>query len=1123
MTPSEIFASRTLWVVPSHDHVAQVMRANPRDAVQTRSQLRERLARALIPELRVFDPAECRLVLAAALEASSSDLLRADAGVSKAKKVAALDASLAWLRAREITAEHLDAVADGRHGGENGALVSVTHTTPLAHRARTLAAAMREMDRALDACNAMDGRALGIAVARAIRRSEVASLVRSLGSREIRARWVTHWDAPDLAWWRALDEALSTHAGGSARVMLPAFERPLAATRKLDGLEMLAEYISRELDAPTENDDVDLSLSVLVPVETDEHDDVVGPGLRHVTVVAAADAQAQAEIVANEVSLALENNVSIDRVAVAYAGDDEAALAALRKALDERGVVVDDAAARSKVAVTTPVIAAAMLALNAADSLDRRSVAKLLASGWVDATCTRIKGQTEREAEALWERIALALMANPTAAGADPVERWVRTVVGSRVRGASRKPEAQRESESAIGAPQETSENITSDASGDADSAEATALHAEQEQAMLRAVGAWLVEAGAARTRRQRVQAARTLWGRLGMGTQANRSMPRVFGHDASPGSLARAQRRAIARNQRAWTALTIALDRYESVVALSGASDHVIDAATFQAEILDGLGSLGASSRMPGAGASDVGALRVAPLARVAGQELESLIVINMNHGVFPRGGARDAWVSEPLAEALGEVCVARRNSDRSGGLQRLHDAYGSHAGVVAGGATPMQGQADVASLVVATAAAKRVVFTYCREDGAGTPLERSAVIPAGFVPGQPPEAWLSTTPTKTTRDPGELAAALTAEERIRLQREQERESFFFNPMRPRSGVVGALHLADANRQTEGMRAILTHETGGGRRALAVTSLERFARCSFMGFAHVVLGTRDVEVRGDLPDHREEGSVIHEALAAAFSQTRAAWRQRPRPEAEAIVTEGLSAADAVLDRWQGFAPLRALVRLRVRDAVRRVLEASVADEEWDFFAAEQSFGFADASSWPPLVVRDSEHHEGETLRLRGSMDRVDLAHDGGMLRVVDYKKSKSSADAGTRALGETALQVPLYARVASQQLGVAATGLYLPTYSRDARAMSKSSARAADQVTELAQAREGGLSPIEQRALTLIQGIRRGNVAPLPADESTCLSCSVSGGCRKPRFMIAASESSGDEPNAPV
>jgi RecB family exonuclease len=280
------------------------------------------------------------------------------------------------------------------------------------------------------------------------------------------------------------------------------------------------------------------------------------------------------------------------------------------------------------------------------------------------------------------------------------------------------------------------------------------------------------------------------------------------------------------------------------------------------------------------------------------------------------------------------------------------------------------------------------------------------------------------------------------------------------------------------------------------------------------MGFAHVVLAARESDLKDDLPDAREEGTLIHEVLAAAFVETRDLWPRRPRPAAE-ILERGLTAAERVLLDWQGHAPLRAIVRLRVSDAARAVLRLAIADDTWDFAVAEQAFGARADSAWRALDVTD----EDAALSLRGSIDRVDRSHDGRKARVVDYKRSKSTVrDAGS-SLGETALQVPLYACIAARELGVVATGAYVPTQARDVALETKTSARAAERQEQLKAPPPAGrgLNPIERRALSIVTSVRSGALAPVPAHESECRYCAVSGGCRKPRFAMAPLDD-GDE-----
>src|SRR5206468_2743930 len=132
---------------------------------------------------------------------------------------------------------------------------------------------------------------------------------------------------------------------------------------------------------------------------------------------------------------------------------------------------------------------------------------------------------------------------------------------------------------------------------------------------------------------------------------------------------------------------------------------------------------------------------------------------------------------------------------------------------------------------------------------------------------------------------------------------------------------------------------------------------------------------------------------------------------------------------------WQAHAPLRRMTRLRVLEVVARMLDSAVTDETWNFSVAEQTFGAGEA--WPAFALSD----ERTNVALRGTIDRIDRAHDGRSLRIIDYKRSEQSARAAAADIGETTLQVPLYAAAASRHVGLRATGLYIGAHARSAAA----------------------------------------------------------------------------------
>lgn len=1027
-----------ITIVPAERHVERLAREGR--PAETRTSLRTRLLTALLREMAFADRRECRLALAMALadsEASGAgqlglfggvvadsaprttraemkgdpllEGLRARGGASWARMVAALDDAIGVLRAGGATAAHLDRVGRGRGF--------------LAMRARTMATAMRALDARLARAGVTDDRLAPTLLANAIADADAGSIEGVVGARHLRARWLFHWEPSDLRWWRALDEKLAPRGGG-ARIVLPSFDRPLQGDRERDPLEVLAEEVASGLDGPPESETIESVLSDLTGISGGESGLLVDS--TRVQLMAAGDAVSQAHAAATIVAHAIASGAAIERIVLALPVMDERTLVPLRRALEEADIAVHES--RGAPTSHAPVIAGAFLALDAATSLGRLDVARLLRSGWVDPV--RITAEEPRSATRRLHSLARMLEASATANGTDPAARLVRTAT-------------ERRRKQGV-------------AACDGDLADE-----QMDIAAMNRLVAIFSSVRVAATRVEHVRATRTLWNELGIGARAGRGGLVAFASDLPPRGVARATRHAIARDARAWDALVSALDLYETTAHRVDASDQTIDLAMFRLELVS---LLDAATVKPDAGRA--AALRILKLSEVGGDELDVLVVLDANEGLLPRESVQDALISEAFAEAT-KVASQGVYVPRSRGAARSVELVG---------------------LAVAAAEAKRVILVHPREDSAGAPLAPSPIVEALERAGVPLAAAGSKPLEKAPR-----------EVRLRATRERMREAFFLDPARPRSDVVG-----DLRASTE-VTSLLSFATGGAERTLAVTGLERFARCAFMGYASVVLGARETESRLDLPDAREEGTLIHEALAAAFVATRDLWARRPRSASE-IRTRGEAAAALVLDRWQGHAPLRAVVRLRVRDAVRAMLEASIDDEKWDFLLAEQPFGAPSPPTWPPLTFAE----ENVRLSLRGSIDRVDDAHDGRMLRVIDYKRSKATVVGMASALGETALQVPLYACVAERVLGKETTGAYLPAVARDARL--KPSAKVAARLDELvARPANGELAEIERRALSIVGAVRSGTLLPLVASEAECRFCEFSGGCRKPRFAMAA------------
>jgi hypothetical protein len=569
-----------------------------------------------------------------------------------------------------------------------------------------------------------------------------------------------------------------------------------------------------------------------------------------------------------------------------------------------------------------------------------------------------------------------------------------------------------------------------------------------------------------ARTHVAHVRAARALFTALGLAPRMGAGARTVLANDAPAQGIARAELGALAEDAHAWEVLAGALDAYEVAAARLGVTEAPSAGDSFRHHLVRVL-EIGA----PPLGAARAGAVRVARLADLAGERLTLLVVADANEGILPSASVSDPMLPEELATALGVAPPALRRAR------------------------------ELACLALAAAGADRVVVTYRLRDEQGTVMAPAAVAawleragakgrafrasPIAERPLSPAEArlaWLAAAP--------DHAARLAPEAARRAAIERRREEFFYDAARGVDELTGHLGPDAA------LAAALAEATGAAR-PLAVTALERAARCPFQGFASIVLHAREPSRRGELPDAREQGSLVHEALAAAFRATSELWPARPR-DAARITELAVAAAEAVLARELVGSPLRDVVLSRARDDVRAVVAWSLADDAWDFAFAEQAFG--EEGAWPPLELEA----EGAPLLLRGKIDRVDLGHAEAAARAIDYKSSRRGADRGTREMGTTAFQVPLYAFVAARATGrPAARGLYLPTA---ARALAEDARR-----RDAAPDAWGALYAEAPRAAAeVVAGLRAGALAPVPRDRHACFYCHVRGGCRQPRFAVA-------------
>ncbi len=228
-----------------------------------------------------------------------------------------------------------------------------------------------------------------------------------------------------------------------------------------------------------------------------------------------------------------------------------------------------------------------------------------------------------------------------------------------------------------------------------------------------------------------------------------------------------------------------------------------------------------------------------------------------------------------------------------------------------------------------------------------------------------------------------------------------------------------------------EQLLAELRHE-----RLWSASGLKDWHGCPARWFLERVLRARDIEPSGE-PLAR--GGLAHAALRDTLDGLRRRYgsaRLSPArlPAAKALLHEAL--ARHAPDFPLSVAPERIPgVRRRLEaDLERYLAHACEQDSPLEPTHLELDFGFAteDEPGLPPLDL-------GEGIRVRGRIDRIDLAPSG---QAVLYDYKGAVAPPAAKWLAEGHLQLPIYMRAVEQLLqNEVAGGFYQPLAGRDLRA----------------------------------------------------------------------------------
>ena len=208
-------------------------------------------------------------------------------------------------------------------------------------------------------------------------------------------------------------------------------------------------------------------------------------------------------------------------------------------------------------------------------------------------------------------------------------------------------------------------------------------------------------------------------------------------------------------------------------------------------------------------------------------------------------------------------------------------------------------------------------------------------------------------------------------------------------------------------------------------------------------------------------------GSMYHEVLEEVY-------RRFPADPLAALETVAQEVFDAAPEQY-GFRPT-ALWERQKAELTRILAETTTALVEafqgYEPLAQEQPFGMR---GFPPLII---ETDDGDELRLRGFIDRLDRDADGGV-RVVDYKAGSTLISPKEIAEGQR-VQLPLYALAVRDAVGLGevSSGFYWHVGS------AKASSFKLEKFT-------GGVKGAIQTAVAYIRayvsGVRQGQFPPRP------------------------------------
>lgn len=291
-------------------------------------------------------------------------------------------------------------------------------------------------------------------------------------------------------------------------------------------------------------------------------------------------------------------------------------------------------------------------------------------------------------------------------------------------------------------------------------------------------------------------------------------------------------------------------------------------------------------------------------------------------------------------------------------------------------------------------------------------------------------------------------------------------------------------------------------------QRVYSASELETYATCPFRHFVRYLLGVRRADDLAETGlDALRQGTVVHAALQRVYEQ-------------------GDAPAKALSEEFERGA--RELDIGFEEDAFRQQavasLEAFVSEDDPAFRRATRLEPYAFEAAFGPETPSGALEIEaprlGGTIRLRGKIDRIDLAPEGddGLRSgfVTDYKLGGREVDGkylSAMHAGEK-LQIPIYLMAIHRVMGIKAlgagfaalgtrrrTGIIDPEVDPWENSLDERRVRLHRVPLDKTLART------EEHIRRYVGGIAAGCIQPSPQDASDCDRCDVKDVCRTDRW----------------